>query len=179
MVIAKYYSAKEIFLRLSWSIVYPFLFRYSPRQLYGWRNLILRIFGSRIGKNVKIYPSVKITLPWLLDIGAGSVIAWDVRLYNLGKITIGKKTVISQNAHLCGGTHDFRNPGFKLLRTGLSIGNHVWIAADAFIGPSVHVADNAVVAARAVVVKNVPQGTVVGGNPAKIISQRGFDNLPA
>ncbi len=171
MAISKYYSVKEIFLRLTWSVVYLFLFRYSPRLLYGWRNLILRIFGSQIGKKVKIYPSVKISLPWLFDIGAGSVLAWDVRVYNLGKVTIGKKTIISQNAHLCGGTHDFRNPGFKLLRTGLTIGNNVWIAADAFIGPSVHVGDDAVVAARAVVVKNVPQGTIVGGNPAKNIGQ--------
>lgn len=175
MSISKYYSTKEIFLIMVWNFTYIFLFRYSPRLLYGWRNLILRIFGAKIGKKVKIYPSAKFSIPWLIEIGAGSFISWNVRVYNLGEIKIGEKTIISQNVHLCGGTHDFRNPGFKLLRTGLTIGSHVWIAADAFIGPSIHVGDNAVVAARAVVVKDVPQGAVVGGNPANIISQRVLD----
>lgn len=172
MAINKYYSYKEIVYRALWAAVYPILFRYSPRLFYSWRNIILKAFGAKVGKGVKIYPSAKINLPWLFEIGDNSVIAWNVRVYNLGKIVIGSKTIISQHAHLCGGTHDFRNPGFKLLRTGLSIGNNVWIASDAFIGPKVHVGDNALVAARAVVVKDVEPNTIVGGNPAKVIGNR-------
>lgn len=172
MAINKYYSYKEIVYRALWAAVYPILFRYSPRLFYSWRNMILKVFGAKVGKGVKIYPSAKINLPWLFEIGDNSVIAWNVRVYNLGRIVIGSKTIISQYAHLCGGTHDFRNPGFKLLRTGLSIGNNVWVASDAFVGPKVHVGDNAVVAARAVVVKDVESNTIVGGNPAKIIGYK-------
>ena len=51
----------------------------------------------------------------------------------------------------------------------ISIGNGVWIAADAFIGPGVSIENNAVIAARAVVIKKVEENTVVGGNPAKTI----------
>lgn len=168
----KYYSKKEVLLRLLWGMIYQLFFRLSPRIFYGWRNVLLRLFGADIGKGVKIYPTAHIAQPWLLKVGDSTVIAWEVRLYNLGLITIGSGTIISQYAHLCGGTHDFRNPGFKLLRTGLSIGSKVWIAADAFIGPGIIVGDNAIVAARAVVVKNVEPGTIVGGNPAKVIGQR-------
>jgi putative colanic acid biosynthesis acetyltransferase WcaF len=131
--------------------------------------------GANIGHGVKIYPSAIITFPWLLEIKDKSVISWGVRIYNLGRISIGKKTIISQFAHLCGGTHDIKNPGFDLLRTGLEIGNSVWIASDAFIGPGVRIGDNAVIGARAVVVKDVAPCTIVAGNPAKKIGQR---NIP-
>lgn len=168
----KYYSNKEHILRQIWNIVCPLFFRYSPRLLYSWRNLVLSIMGAKIGKNVQIYPSAIITYPWLLEIGDGSVIAWNVRIYNLGVIKIGQNTIISQHAHLCGGTHDTSKPGFILQRTGLMIGNNVWIASDAFIGPRVTVGDNSIVAARSVVTKDVEPFTIVGGNPASVIKRR-------
>lgn len=167
-----YYSNKEILLRLCWKIIYSLVFRLSPRFFYGWRNQILRLFGAKIGKHVKIFPTVKITHPWLLSVGDRSIIAWNVNIYNLGKIEIGTHTIISQNAHLCGGTHDIKNPGFKLIRTGLKIGSEVWVASEAFIGPDVVVNDYAIIAARAVVVKDVEANTVVGGNPAKVLRIR-------
>ena len=163
------YSNKEIVLRIIWGGINPIFFRYSPRLLYGWRNFILRTMGAKIGRNVKIYPSAKIMFPWLLQIGNNTTVSWDVKVYNLGFSSIGNDTMISQYSHLCGGTHDFRSMDFTLLRTGFTIGNNVWIAADAFIGPRVKVNDYAVVAARAVVIKDVPEKTIVAGNPAKII----------
>lgn len=171
----RYYSGKEVILRLIWSFVHLVFFRFSPRLLYGWRNFLLRIMGASIGKGVKIYPSAMITFPWLLEVKDKAVISWGVRIYNLGKISIGKKTVISQFAHLCGGTHDIKNPGFVLLRKEIEVGNCVWIASDAFIGPNVHIGDYAVVGARAVVFKDVEMGSIVAGNPAKKI---GENNIP-
>lgn len=52
------------------------------------------------------------------------------------------------------------------------IGNDVWIGHDVTIMPGVHVGDGAVIAAKAVVTKNVEPYTVVGGNPAKLIKKR-------
>ena len=121
----KNYSLNEFFLRAIWSIIYPVFFKLSPRLLYEWRNIILRLLGAKIGKSVKIYPSTIITFPWLLEIGDYSVIAWNVRIYNLGKIEIGSRTIISQYSHLCGGTHDYKTNDFKLLRTDLSVGNKI------------------------------------------------------
>lgn len=171
-----YYSQKEKFLRIIWALVEPLFFRISPRLLYGWRNFVLRIMGAKIGRNVQIFPSARITFPWLLEIGDRSVISWNVRVYNLGKITIGSDTVISQYTHLCGGTHDYQGESFTLLRKNIFVGSHVWIGADAFIGPGVIVNDGAVVAARAVVVKNIDSLTVVGGNPAKVV--RTLEKMP-
>lgn len=158
-------------LRIIWGIVEPLFFRYSPRLLYGWRNFILRLMGARIGRGVKIYPSAKIMFPWLLQIGDNSTISWDVNVYNLGFSKIGSNTMVSQYSHLCGGTHDYLSKDFDLLRTGFTIGNNVWIAADAFVGPGVTVGDGAVVGARAVVLKGVPANTLVAGNPAKVVKE--------
>ena len=125
--------------------------------------------GARIGKGVKIFPSARIMFPWHLQVGDHTTISWDVKVYNLAFSSIGSHTMISQYSHLCGGTHDFRSPGFDLIKTGFTIGDRVWIAADAFIGPGVTVHEGAVVAARAVVIKDVAAGTIVGGNPAREI----------
>lgn len=165
----KYYSTKEVTLRIIWAVVEPVFFRFSPRIFHGWRVFVLRIMGAKIGRRVQIFPSARIMFPWLLVVEDNVVIAWDVNVYNLGLISIGASTVISQQAHLCGGTHDYKLPGFLLLRTGLKIGSGCWIAADAFIGPGVTVGDNSVVAARAVVISDVEPFTLVGGNPARVI----------
>jgi len=158
-------------LRVSWGFVELVFFTLSPRLLYGWRNFILRCMGARIGAGVKIYPSARIMYPWLLEIGDHVLISWHVKVYNLGKIRIGSGTTISQYAHLCGGTHNHTSGHFELLRTGLTIGSNVWIAADAFIGPGVTVHDGSIVAARAVVAGDVGGGSIVGGNPAKEIGR--------
>jgi putative colanic acid biosynthesis acetyltransferase WcaF len=107
--------------------------------------------------------------PWLLEIGDHTLISWDVKIYNLGRTSIGSGVTISQHAHLCGGTHEYLSGHFDLARTGLTVERNVWIATEAFIGPSVTVHEGSLVAARAVVVKDVGSQTIVGGNPARKI----------
>ncbi len=63
-------------------------------------------------------------------------------------------------------------PEFPLLRPPVTVGADCWVAADAFVGPGVTVGDRAVVGARAAVFKDVPAGTVVGGNPARVLKPR-------
>ena len=52
-----------------WWAVQATLFAWSPQILYRWRAFLLRLFGAKIGKNVVIRPSVKITYPWKLTLG--------------------------------------------------------------------------------------------------------------
>jgi putative colanic acid biosynthesis acetyltransferase WcaF len=128
--------------------------------------------GAKIGKSVRIFPSVRITYPWNLEIKDYSIISWNVQIYNLGKIFIGSESIISQNAHICAGNHDYQSPRFTLLMPEIQIGNQVWIAADAFVGPGCKIGDRVVVGARSVVVKSIEDGKVVGGNPAKVLKNR-------
>jgi putative colanic acid biosynthesis acetyltransferase WcaF len=168
---ARKWTRKELAGRVLWAACGP-LFRFSPRLLWGWRCFLLRAFGAKVGRNVQIHPSARIFIPWNLDIGDWSSIGFDALIYNLGPVTIGDKVTVSQRAHLCAGSHDFRDPTMTLLKPPITIGDESWICADAFVGSGVTVGNGSVVGARAVVVNDVQAGAIVGGNPAKVIGQR-------
>jgi putative colanic acid biosynthesis acetyltransferase WcaF len=158
--------------RVAWGIAAALLFRPSPRPLHAWRALLLRAFGASIGKGVHVYPGARIWAPWNLEIADGAGVANGAILYTQGKITIGKKAVISQGAHLCAGTHDFTHPGFPLVTKPIVIGDHVWIAAEAFVHPGVTIGEGTVVGARSVVTKSLPPWKVCSGFPAAPLKDR-------
>lgn len=148
------------------------LFRWSPRPLYGWRNALLRLFGAKLGRAVRFYPSAEVFYPWNLEAGDYTTVGPRVQLYSLGKITLGPECLISQNVHICAGSHDYTKPNLPLVTPPVTVGRGVWMCADAFVGPGVTVGDYAVLAARAVVVRDVAAGAVVAGNPARAVRHR-------
>jgi putative colanic acid biosynthesis acetyltransferase WcaF len=162
----------EYIKRALWMIVRASLFRPSFHNWYGWRRLLLEMFGAKLGRNVRIRPTAFVEIPWNLELGDDVVIGDYAIIYSLGKITVGRAATISQYAHLCAGTHDYTSRKFPLLKPPIVIGEEVWIAADAFIGPNVTVGDRAVVGARATVVKDVPADQVVVGPNATIVKRR-------
>jgi putative colanic acid biosynthesis acetyltransferase WcaF len=166
------YSPGERIRRLAWNFARATLFRWTPKHLFRLRNMLLRAFGARVGPNTVVESSARIFHPWLLEVGDWSHVGAEVNVYNLGPVSIGDHTVLSQGVYLCAGTHDYTRPDLPLLRPPIRIGHGVWIAAEAFIAPAVTVGDNAVVGARSVVTKDVPSGAVVAGNPARVIKQR-------
>lgn len=151
--------------RVVWDVCSTLLFRFSPKPLHGWRAFLLRCFGARVGHGVHVYPGVKIWAPWNLELADECGVASGANLYCLGKITIGRRAVISQGAHLVAGTHDYNEPGFPLITKPIYIGNHAWVAADAFIHPGITIGDGCVVGARAVVTQNMPEWMVCAGHP--------------
>ena len=165
------YTQSELFRRVLWSVASP-LFRFSPRISFSWRCFLLRLFGANVGKHVHIYNTAVIYMPWNLQIGDWSSIGEYAFIYNLGKITIGKKTTISHRAHLCAGTHDYTRSDLPLQKPPIVIHGEAWVCADAFVGPGVVIGEGAIVGARAVVTKDVPKWTVVAGNPAQVVKKR-------
>lgn len=168
---ARPYRSSEYLRRVLWALATP-LFRFSPRPLFAWRRLLLRGFGARIGRNAHVYPSARIYLPWMLTLGEQASIGEWVLIYNLGPVTIGDRATISHRAHLCAGTHEYRDPALPLLRLPIEIGSQAWVCADAFVGPGRRVGEGAIVGAAAVVVSDVPDWHVVAGNPARFVKQR-------
>ncbi|MBI1180246.1 MAG: putative colanic acid biosynthesis acetyltransferase [Alphaproteobacteria bacterium] len=165
------YSRADQLRRVLWSVG-RLAFAAVPRPLYGLRAAILRLHGARVGRHCQIYPTVRIFAPWQLEIGDWSAVGDRVILYNLGAIRIGCRVTISQNAHLCAGTHDHHDPAMPLIRARIAVEDDAWVCADAFVGPDVVVGQAAVVGARAVVMRSVAPRAVVAGNPARPIGRR-------
>ena len=158
--------------RLGWRMVETTLFGWSPVFMFGWRCFLLRCFGARIIGKARPYPSARIWAPWNLELGPGSCLGPRVTCYAVGRIVLAGQALVSQGAHLCGATHDHRDPTFPLVAGDIHIGAGAWVSADAFVGPGVSIGDQAVVGARAVVMKSVPERAIVVGNPARVVGQR-------
>ena len=154
-------------LRIVWAVAWP-LFRFSPRPLWGWRRAMLRVFGARIGAQVQVYPTVQITMPWHVRIGDQTAIGDRVILYALGPVYIGARVTVSQNAHLCAGTHDRSRTDRPLVKAPIFVGDDAWICADAFVGPNVTIGAGAVLGARAVAMRDLQIGAVGIGNPMQV-----------
>jgi putative colanic acid biosynthesis acetyltransferase WcaF len=166
------FSLRNRIARLLWGFVNLLFFRFSPKPMHGWRSFILRCFGAKIGKGVHVYPGVKIWGPWNLDLGDECGVASTAILYSQGKITIGRRAVISQGVNLCTGTHDYTRVGSPLITKPITIGDNVWVAAEAFVHPGVTIENGCVIGARSVVINNMPEWMVCSGHPCKPLKKR-------
>jgi acetyltransferase-like isoleucine patch superfamily enzyme len=111
----------------------------------------------------------------------GDVIIGDytrVGLHNtiIGPVTIGNHVNLAQGITVTALNHNFESPGSRIDEQGVStkpvtIGNDIWIGANAVILPGVSIGEHSVVAAGAVVTKDVPPHSLVAGVPARIIKQ--------
>ena len=168
---ARKYSRRVQVARVLWwfGIV---VFRMTPKPFWGTRNLILRVFGARLGRGVRVDRRAEIYFPWNLSIGDHSAVGFGALIYNLGSVTIGQGVTISHRAHLCAGTHDYRDPSLPLIKSSITVGDQAWVCADALIGPDVKVAEGSVIGARAVLMRSNESWSVMTGNPAVKIASR-------
>lgn len=159
--------------RLVWEIVWAVLFRPTPRWcLNGWRCFLLRAFGAKIGRGVRIQGAAKIWQPWKLTIGDNSWVDGGVSLYSVDEIAIGSNAVVSEGAFICTASHDIESVTFDLTTAPVTIGDMAWVCARAIVLPGVTIGEGAVVAAGAVAAKDVAPLAIVAGNPAKKVGSR-------
>lgn len=144
------------------------------------RNFLYRhVWLVDMGPKVVIYWGTEIRGSAQLHIGEGSIIGDKAILdARRGGIFIGKNVNFSSDVHLWTGQHDYNDPYFRSMpnkRGPIKIGDRVWIGPNATILHSVTIGEGAVVAAGAVVTKDVEPYTLVGGIPAKKIGERTKD----
>ena len=106
------------------------------------------------------------------SIGENSVINGKCRMDNKSRITIGSNVSISQEVMVLSADHDPDSPVFASRDLPVVINDYVFIGSRAIILPGVTIGEGAVVAAGAVVHKDVEPYTIVGGVPAKFIKMR-------
>jgi putative colanic acid biosynthesis acetyltransferase WcaF len=150
-----------------WWLVQSTLFGLSPQVCYRWRNMLLRLFGCRVGRGAIIRPSVRITYPWKVSIGARCQIGDNAELYSLGDIVIQDDAVVSQKSYLCTGSHDHTSVSFDLYAKPILIESEAWVCADVFIYPGVTVGRGAVIAARSTLKNDAEPFGLYAGTPAK------------
>lgn len=168
----KNFRGRNVFIVQLWWIVQSLFFRPSLQFMYSWRRFLLRVFGAKIGKNVLIRPTVRITYPWKISIGDYSWIGDDVVLYSLAEIEIGKSVVISQKSYICTGSHDYLKSTFDIFAKKITIEKESWLATDVFIAPGVTIHKGTVIGARSSVYKNLPANKICIGNPARVLRDR-------
>lgn len=140
------------------------------------RNLFIDRFLKHRGKHVEICRNVEFRYPHNISIGNNTTINKRVLLDGRGgNIVIGDNVDIAQDVHIWTLQHDYNSPDYKAVGGDVHISDYVWLASGATILPGVSIGEGAVIATGAVVTKDVPSYTVVGGIPAKPLAIRNKD----
>lgn len=136
------------------------------------RKLFFFLLGMKIGKKSIINMQSYIWSYHKIRVGSSTHINHGCFLDGRGCIDIGDSVSISHNVSIVTGTHDVNSSSFADSTLPVRIENHAWIGINATILPGVLVGEGAVVAAGAVVTKDVEPFSIVGGVPAKKIGDR-------
>lgn len=136
------------------------------------RALFSQLTGKDIDESCFMFPPFYTDFGKNISLGKNVFLNTGCTFQDCGGITIGDKTLIGQNVVLSTLNHGFepenRNTTYP---SPIVIGQNVWVGANATVVPGVTIGDNAIIAAGAVVTKDVPANVVVGGVPAKIIKK--------
>jgi acetyltransferase-like isoleucine patch superfamily enzyme len=151
---------------------------YIVCDVIGWlpfhtvRIVLLRFLKAKIGARVGMYRGFEIRSPWKLKIGNSTIIGHDALLDARMGLIIGSNVNISNEVMIWTLHHDYNDADFAQTGQAVVIEDYVWLCSRSIILPGVTIGKGAVVAAGAVVTKNVQPYTVVGGIPAKQIAKR-------
>ena len=152
------------------------IFQSSLIPFSGLKIRLLRLFGARIGKGVRIKPSLNIKYPWKLEIGDYTWIGEGVWIDNLAKVTIGNNACLSQGAMLFTGNHNYKKNSFNLILGEITIENGAWIGAKSLVCPGVKANSHSMLTANSVATKELDEYTIYQGNPAVKIRERIINN---
>ena len=132
--------------------------------------LVKELFMDNIGENSRVMPPVTVVRGNKVRIGKNVVVMNNSLFMAAGGINIEDDVIVAANAQLISNNHDFYDHAVLTCKP-VHLKHNCWIGAGATILPGVTIGENAVVAAGAVVTKDVEDNTIVGGNPAKLIKR--------
>ncbi len=136
------------------------------------RKLVYTLAGLKIGSGSKIHVFCRFFEPKNIEIGSDTIVGEFSFLDGRAKIKIGDHTDIASQVLVYNSKHDIDNPDFRAIEYPVEIGDYVFIGPRVIIMPGVKIGKGAIVAAAAVVTKDVLPGKIVAGVPAKEIAER-------
>ena len=139
------------------------------------RRVLCIVCMKRFDRSSAIYRNVDIRSPYRISIGAHTCINKRCVVDGRGGVSIGNNVDIAQDVCIWTEQHDYNSPVYASVCKSVVIEDYVWVASRATILPGVTVGVGAVVAAGAVVTKDVPPYSIVAGVPAKVIGTRNTD----
>ncbi len=164
--------------RLLWGITYVLLYRFSPRPMHGWRAMLLRLFGAKLGAKCHFYAKGKIWAPWNLVCEDRVSLGDDAELYNPSPFFLGSHAIVSQGAYVCGATHTYNDPDFPLVSAPMRLGAYSWVCARAIVSPGVNIGDGAILGLGAIATKDLEPFGIYAGVPAKKVKERERTAVP-
>lgn len=134
------------------------------------RKFIYRLCGMKINGTIHMW--ARFYNPVNIEIGEDSIVGDHAFLDGRAKLKIGSHVDIASEVMIYNSEHDLTAEDFVATEAPVEIGDYVFIGPRAIILPGVEIGRGAVVAAGAVVTKDVPDFAIVGGVPAKVIGER-------
>ena len=140
------------------------------------RRFFYRMSGMKIGKGSTIHIHANFFQPKNITIGQDCVVGFRAFLDGRAALVIGNHVDIASEVMIYNSEHDLKDRDFTATEESVKIEDYVFIGPRAIIMPSVTVGKGAVIAAGAVVTKDVSPFSIVGGIPAKVIGEREYKN---
>ncbi|MFH0943091.1 MAG: acyltransferase [Candidatus Beckwithbacteria bacterium] len=160
---------------LDFKISLLWLLGFVPSHCF--RRCLFKFAGVKIGKKSTIHIGARFFQPKNITVGNGTIIGDHVTLDGRAELTIGNHVDIASQVMIFNSEHDLNSPFFDPIEQPVTIKDYCFIGPRAIILPGITIGKGSVIAAGAVVTKDVPDMTIVGGVPAKPIGIRQVSEL--
>jgi putative colanic acid biosynthesis acetyltransferase WcaF len=170
-----YHPGRSVVIRFVWYIINAVFFVSPFFPVSGFKVLLLKLFGARLGRKVVIKPRVNIKYPWNLYVGENTWIGEGVWIDNLVNVKIGANCCLSQGAMLLCGNHNYRKETFDLMVGEITLEDGVWIGANSVVPGNIKCYSHSVLSLQSVASDNLAPYCIYRGNPAQRIRKRILD----
>jgi len=166
-----FYPGASFIKQLLWYFTSALFFRSGLIPVSSILVLILRLFGARIGKDVRVKPYIHIKFPWKLTLGDHSWLA-ECYIENLTDVYIGRNCCVSQGAMLLTGNHNYKSEGFDLITAPIVLEDGAWVGAKATVCSGVTCKTHSVLSVASVATQDLEAYGIYQGNPAVKVRDR-------